>query len=228
MQQHLSNEFVLPRFIPATTGAICHFRGPNCIRSLGDLAFNEMVDGQEPSALQPLLPFSSASGPQAWRGARWCTTQSAEGELCTVAWKMDDKTLLSSASEGLSPGSYPRTRQESKQPFRKPCRLCWITNWGRWSQQLYYLWKWKITSYTTATTIHAPSQFFAGSHHLSSLTNNYITTSVWVRKTGQASGTQCQLPPCAHVICIFRMLYFLTSRLTKWLAAVCNIHVCWF
>ena len=85
MQQHLSNEFVLPRFIPATTCANCHFQGPNLIRTLGDLAFNEMAVGQGLGALQPLLPFSSASGPRAWQGARWCTTHGAEGELCAMA-----------------------------------------------------------------------------------------------------------------------------------------------
>lgn len=183
MQQHLSNEFILPRFMLATTCANCHFRGPHLIRSLGDLAFNGMAVGQGLSALQPLLPFSSASGPWAWRGARWCTTQSAGGVLCAMAWRMGDKALLSSAPKGLSPGCYPRTRQESKQPFRKPCRLCWIINWGGWSQHLYYLWKLKITLYSTATTIRAPSQCFSASHHLSSLTNNCIAASVQVIMT---------------------------------------------
>lgn len=85
MQQHLSNEFVLARFVLATTCANGHFWGPNLIRSLGDLAFSKMAVSQELNALQHLLPFSSASGPWAWQGAAWGTTQSAEDELWTMA-----------------------------------------------------------------------------------------------------------------------------------------------
>lgn len=131
--------------------------------------------------------------------------------------------------KGLSPACYPMTRQESKQPFRKHCRLCWITNWGGWSQQLYYLWKWKITLYTTVTAIHPACQCFSGSHHLSPPTNNCIATSVQVNMiVAKAGVAQSQLPPCAHVICIFRMLCFLTKGLTSdWPQYVASMQ-CWF
>lgn len=152
-----------------------------------------------------VLQFSQVQGMR----CRWA---------CTIAQRLSHKTLLVFAP---SSGCYPTTRQESKRPCKKPCRFCWIKDQGGWSQQLYYLWKWKITLYTIVTTICAPSLHSSGSHCSSAHTSNHVAAGM------RASTGQSALLPRAHIICIFRTP-FADPGAANSLPAVCSSHVCWF
>lgn len=207
MQQHLSNELVLLRLFPATTCASCHIWGPNLTRSLGDVAFNEVAGGWTLTVPWLLHP----------------SVQPGTGYEVQVSFAQQPKGRAIKPCLFLPHhrGVIQQPGKKSKRPFKKPCRFCWIKDQGGWSQQLYYLWKWKITLYTIVTTICAPSLHSSGSYCSSAHTSNHVAAGM------RASTGQSPLLPHAHIICIFRTP-FADPGAAKSLPTVCSSHVCWF